>query len=68
MDITERKTKNVAATFGSHLLNDNECFIEASEWQNGEGVHLSFGDEQQLSLTWQQMRALSKLLDKFLHD
>jgi hypothetical protein len=68
MDLTKRDVKSIAVTFEPYLLDRVECFIEATEWQNSEGVHVTFGDEQELSITRQQLRALITVLNEFTYD
>ncbi len=46
------------------VIAKNEDFIEVSLWHNGEGfdVHLSSHGEQHFQLTWEQFKALKKLV------
>ena len=39
-------------------------FIEVSFWHNGEGfdAHISSSDNQRISLTWGQFKAIKKLI------
>ena len=46
-----------------HLAKDHD-FIEVSLWNNGEGfdVHLSAHGDQSFKLTWDEYKALKKLV------
>ena len=66
--MTKIKTYKLDAAFAS--LQEFDClakpddFIEVSLWHNGEGfdAHLSSHDEQCIRLSWEEFKALKKLV------
>lgn len=49
--------------FDDHI-REGDNYVNATEWINGEGVDVVFGDGQTISLSHSQYRALREVVNK----
>jgi len=61
-EIEVNKRPSIFKEFDS--LNGEGRFCEVTEWANGEGVDVSFSD-QQFNLSWDEWRILKELMNVF---
>jgi len=60
----KREVSSVLMHFEDYTSGDeDENFAQVTEWINGEGIDVAFGDRQTISLSYSQYRALRKIVD-----
>ena len=59
MKIYRKKVKSIQFEYG---YKDTKDLMSVTEWQNGEGWNVDFGDGQSVMLSWDMKDALDKAL------